>query len=45
MIALLIGASLMGIAGAILAVPTAALLSVIIEEVASDREARIQRIK
>jgi len=45
MIALLIGGSLMGIAGAILAVPTAALLSVIIEEVASDREARIQRIK
>ena len=45
MIALLIGGSLMGIAGAILAVPTAALLSVIIEEVAADREARIQRIK
>jgi predicted PurR-regulated permease PerM len=45
LVALLVGGSLMGLAGAILAIPTAALLSVIIEEVAADREARIQRIK
>jgi predicted PurR-regulated permease PerM len=45
LVALLIGGSLMGLAGAILAIPTAALLSVIIEEIAADREARIQRIK
>jgi predicted PurR-regulated permease PerM len=45
MVALLIGGSLMGLVGAILAIPTAALLSVIIEEVAADRESRIQRVK
>jgi predicted PurR-regulated permease PerM len=45
MVALLIGGSLMGLAGAILAIPTAALLSVIIEEVASRQESRLQRIK
>src|SRR4051812_31769897 len=45
LVALLVGGSLMGLAGAILAIPTAALLSVIIEEIAADREARIQRIK
>ena len=45
MIALLIGGSLMGIVGAILAVPTAALLSVIIEELAAEHDARLHRIK
>jgi predicted PurR-regulated permease PerM len=45
LVALLVGGSLMGLAGAILAIPTAALLSVIIEEIAADREARFQRIK
>ena len=45
MVALLIGGSLMGLAGAILAIPTAALLSVIIEEIAAEYEARLQRIK
>ena len=45
MVALLIGGSLMGIVGAILAIPTAALLSVIIEEVAAEHDARLHRIK
>jgi predicted PurR-regulated permease PerM len=45
MVALLVGGSLMGLVGAILAIPTAALLSVIIEEIAADRESRIQRVK
>ena len=45
LVALLVGGALMGLPGAILAIPTAALLSVIIEEIAADREARIQRIK
>jgi predicted PurR-regulated permease PerM len=45
MVALLIGGSLMGVAGAILAIPTAALLSVIIEELAAEHDARLHRIK
>jgi predicted PurR-regulated permease PerM len=45
MVALLIGGSLMGIVGAILAIPTAALLSVIIEELAAEHDARLHRIK
>jgi predicted PurR-regulated permease PerM len=45
MVALLVGGSLMGLVGAVLAIPTAALLSVIIEEIAADRESRIQRVK
>lgn len=45
LVALLIGGALMGLAGAILAIPTAALLSVIIEELAAEREARLQHIK
>jgi predicted PurR-regulated permease PerM len=45
MVALLIGGSLMGIVGAILAIPTAALLSVVIEEIATEHEARLHRIK
>ena len=43
LVALLIGGSLMGLAGAILAIPTAALLSVIVEEIATEREGRLQR--
>src|SRR5499427_7200492 len=45
MIALLIGGSLMGIVGAILAVPTTALISVIVEELAAEHDARLHRIK
>ena len=45
LVALLIGGALMGLPGAILAIPTAALLSVIIEEIAVERDARLQRIK
>ncbi|MGH9143026.1 MAG: AI-2E family transporter, partial [Vicinamibacterales bacterium] len=45
MVALLIGGSLMGIVGAILAIPTAALLSVLIEELAAEQDARLHRIK
>ena len=45
LVALLIGGALMGLAGAILAIPTAALLSVIIEEIAAEQETRAQRIK
>ncbi len=45
LVALLIGGALMGLAGAILAIPTAALLSVIIEEIATEQETRAQRIK
>ncbi len=45
MVALLVGGSLMGLAGAILAIPTAALLSVIIEEIAAGQASRLQRIK
>jgi predicted PurR-regulated permease PerM len=45
LVALLVGGALMGLAGAILAIPTAALLSVIVEEIAAEREGRLQRIK
>jgi len=45
MTALLIGGALWGILGAILAIPTAAILSVIIEEIALDQEVRLQRVK
>jgi predicted PurR-regulated permease PerM len=45
MIALLVGGELWGLVGAILAIPTAAILSVIVEEVAADREVRLQRIR
>jgi predicted PurR-regulated permease PerM len=44
MIALLVGASLWGIVGAILAIPTAAIISVIIEDIAVERERRIERL-
>ncbi len=45
MVALLVGGSLWGLVGAILAIPTAAILSVVIEEIAADREVRLQRIR
>ena len=45
MVALLVGGALWGLIGAILAIPTAAILSVVIEEVAADHEVRIQRIR
>ena len=39
MVALLIGGSLWGLMGAILAIPTAAILSVIVEELSADAAA------
>jgi putative heme transporter len=45
MVALLVGGALWGLVGAILAIPTTAILSVIIEELASDRDRRIQRVR
>ena len=44
-IALLIGGELYGLVGAILAIPTAAILSIVIEEFAAGREVRIQRVR
>ena len=45
MVALLVGGALNGLTGAILAIPTAALLSVIVEEIATERDSRVQRIQ
>ncbi len=45
MVALLVGGALWGLVGAILAIPTAALLSVIVEEIAAGQDARVQRIR
>jgi predicted PurR-regulated permease PerM len=45
LVALLIGGALWGLFGAILAIPTAALLSVTVEEIAAEQDARAQRIK
>jgi predicted PurR-regulated permease PerM len=45
MVALLIGGALWGLVGAILAIPTAAILSVVVEELAVDHDIRIQRIR
>lgn len=45
LVALLVGGALWGLVGAILAIPTAAILSIIIEEIVSDRDIRIQRVK
>jgi predicted PurR-regulated permease PerM len=46
LVALLIGGELYGLIGAILAIPTAAILSVIVEEIASGRdEVRMQRVR
>jgi predicted PurR-regulated permease PerM len=44
-IALLIGGELWGLFGAILAIPTAAIISIIIEEIAAEREIRLQRVR
>jgi len=45
MIALLIGGALWGLVGAVLAIPTAAIISVIVSEFASEEDVRIQRIR
>jgi predicted PurR-regulated permease PerM len=45
MVALLIGGALMGLVGAILAIPTAAMLSIIVDQVAAEREVRLQRVR
>ncbi len=45
MVALLVGGSVHGLAGAILAIPTAAILSIILDEIATERAARLQRVK
>jgi predicted PurR-regulated permease PerM len=45
LVALRIGGALWGLVGTIPAIPTAALLSVIIEEIAAEQTARVQRIK
>ena len=45
MVALLIGGALWGLVGAILAIPSVAILSVIIEELAISRDVRIQRVR
>ena len=45
MVALLVGGALWGIIGAVLAIPTAAILSVIVEELAINRDVRIQRVR
>jgi predicted PurR-regulated permease PerM len=44
-VALLVGGELYGLVGAILAIPSAAILSVIVEEVVSEHEVRIQRVR
>ena len=44
-VALLIGGALWGLVGAILAIPSVAILSVIIEELAISRDVRIQRVR
>src|SRR5262252_3380046 len=45
MVALLIGGALWGLVGAILAIPSAAILSVVIEELAASRETRLHRVR
>src|SRR5262245_18618297 len=45
LVALLIGGSLLGLVGAILAIPTAAILSIIVDQVAAEREVRLQRVR
>lgn len=45
MVALLIGGSLWGLVGAILAIPTAAIISVIVSEFATGQDVRIQRVR
>jgi predicted PurR-regulated permease PerM len=45
MVALLIGGALWGLVGAILAIPTAAIISVIVEEIAVERDRPLQRVR
>ncbi len=45
MVALLVGGELWGLIGAILAIPTAAILSVVVEEIATGDEVRLQRVR
>jgi predicted PurR-regulated permease PerM len=45
MAALLIGGALWGVVGAILAIPTAAILSVIVEDLAASHDVRIQHVR
>ena len=45
MVALLIGGAVWGIVGAILAIPTAAIISVIVSEFATGQDVRIQRVR
>jgi len=45
LVALLIGGALWGLVGAILAIPTAAILSIIVDQFAADREVRLQRVR
>jgi predicted PurR-regulated permease PerM len=45
MVALLIGGQLWGLIGAILAIPTAAIFAIILEEIATEREIRLQRVR
>jgi len=45
MVALLVGGALWGLVGAILAIPTAAIISVIVSEFAGEEDVRIQRIR
>jgi predicted PurR-regulated permease PerM len=45
LVALLIGGALWGIVGAILAIPTAAILSIVVEDLAASHEIRIQRVR
>ena len=45
MVALLIGGALWGLVGAVLAIPTAAIISVIVSEFATEGDVRIQRVR
>jgi predicted PurR-regulated permease PerM len=45
LVALLIGGALWGLVGAILAIPTAAILSIIVDQIAADRDVRLQRVR
>ena len=45
LVALLVGGALWGLVGAILAIPTAAILSVVVEEFAAGLDARAQRVR
>ena len=45
LVALLIGGALWGLVGAILAIPTAAILSIIVDQIAADRDVKLQRVR